>query len=457
MNGLESSDFDMKTLEDFGIRVPEILLPLEKHMATWPVIACDQYTQDKLYWENLYVQTSGKPSTLNLILPEIYLNDDKDSRIAQIRRTMKEYIDGDVFLPIRKCFVYIERSTPFGRLRKGLVALIDLEKYDWAPFSKANIRATEATIISRIPPRITIRKGAPLEVPHIMLLADDKEGLLVERTGSLSKSKNKRPLYDIELMCNGGSIKGWSVDSEDEIASVLDAVEKIALKKTAKDGSVFLFAVGDGNHSLATAKAVWDEYKKELKEKGKSESEIAENPVRWALVEIVNVYDRGLNFEPIHRVVFGANSRILVEKLKEKLGGQVEEIENASFLVESVKNSEGSFGFCFSENNVQKFLILRSDVEGLAVSALQPALDNVLDEFVKIGSIKRPVIDYIHGSDSVVRLGMKNDATGILLPPVSKEKLFDTINSKGPLPNKSFSLGEADEKRFYLECRKLFP
>lgn len=462
MNGLESThkntDFKMKTLEDYGIRVPEILLPLEKHMSTWPVIACDQYTQDQLYWDRLIVQTTNKPSTLNLILPEIYLNDHKEERIDQIRRTMTEYLNGDIFLPAKKCFVYVERTTPFGRLRRGLVALIDLDKYDWSPFSRTNIRATEETIVSRIPPRVSIRKGAPLETPHIMLLVDDKQRLLVERTGTLAKENNKKPLYDIELMCGGGgSIKGWGVEKVAEIKSVLDAVEKVASAKTQSDGSVFLFAVGDGNHSLATAKAVWEEYKIELREKGQSEGEINENPVKWALVEIVNIYDEGLNFEPIHRVVFGADSRVIVDKLKLKLGGEVVDVDNDKDLIDAVKNSECSFGFAFSENNVEKFVLLRSDVKDLAVSALQPALDAVLDEFALNDSKKRPVIDYIHGADEVVKLGVKKDATGILMPPVLKDKFFDTISSRGPLPNKSFSLGEADEKRFYLECRKLFP
>lgn len=444
----------MKTFDDFGIRMPEILLPVEKNMCAWPVIACDQYTQDKKYWEKVTSLTKGRPSTFHLILPEIYLEDNKDARIDQIRKTMESYLNGDVFAPVKKCFVYIERTTPFGHLRKGLITSIDLETYDWRPFSHTNIRATEETIISRIPPRIAIRKGAPLELPHIMLLVDDKKCHLVERTGSLSVSKP--PLYDIDLMCNGGSIKGWSIETEKEVNSMLEALQEIAEQKKEKDGSVFLFAVGDGNHSLATAKAVWDEYKSELKTQGLSDDQIAQNPVRWALVEVVNIYDDGLTFEPIHRVVFGVDSNYLLKKLSEKLKGRIREMNDAPSLVDAVKNSVSSFGFVYVENMVKKFTLMEIETNTLAVSALQPALEQIMKEFMSVNK-EKPVIDYIHGSEKVVSLGERNDAIGILLPPVSKEELFDTIRSTGPLPKKSFSLGEADEKRFYLECRKLFP
>ncbi|MCR4631821.1 MAG: DUF1015 domain-containing protein, partial [Treponema sp.] len=317
-------------LNSFGIRVPEILLPKNIDIKSWSVIACDQYTQDLEYWKKAEATAAGKPSTLNLILPEVYLNSpDKAERIEKIRKTMKEYLGGaeaeteaesaggagsgaagagcadggaGVFAPARECMIYIERKTAFGRTRRGLVAQIDLETYEWKPFSTANIRATEATIVERIPPRMEIRRGAALELPHIMLLVDDKDDLLVGGSGALAKKK--APLYDGELMCNGGSITGWAVESEDELEGLANAVSKIAEKKRAADGSTFLFAVGDGNHSLATAKAVWDEHKAKLIAQGADEAEIAECPVRFALVEIVNIYDTGLTFEPIHRVIF---------------------------------------------------------------------------------------------------------------------------------------------------------
>lgn len=439
----------MKNIEEFGIRVPEILLPQDMDISSWSVIACDQYTQDKDYWKKAEESTKGKPSTLNLILPEVYLNSpDKKERIEKIRKTMSSYINDGAFASPKKAFVYVERTTAFGRTRKGLVAQIDLETYEWKPFSKANIRATEATIVDRIPPRKEIRKGAPLELPHIMLLVNDKERLLIEETGNLVKGKT--PLYQGALMCNGGSIKGWAVESEDEIKAVAGAVNKIAEKNTAADGSVFLFAVGDGNHSLATAKAVWDEYKNELVEKGAGEKELVECPVRYALIEIVNIYDEGLTFEPIHRVIFNIGSRDLIKFLGEKLGGTAQEVSSKDELEACVKKSWADFGFSFMEGGNQKYVLLKTDIKELAVARLQPVIDEFLKD--KTGS----EIDYIHGSDEVLKLGSKENATGVLLPPIEKDSFFETINSRGPLPRKSFSMGEADEKRFYLECRRLF-
>ena len=272
----------MKSIEDFGLRVPEILLPKNIDLKSWSVIACDQYTQDKDYWKRAEDAAGKNPSTLNLILPEVYLNSpDKPERITKIRKTMKDYLDGDVFAEPVNGFVYLERKTAFGRVRKGLISQIDLETYEWKPFSKANIRATEATIVERIPPRMEIRRGAAIELPHIMLLVNDKDDVLVGGCGKIAKQN--KPLYDGELMNNGGSITGWSLTSEEELGSVTNAVEQIADRNKAADGSVFLFAVGDGNHSLATAKAVWDEYK--------ATNNVTDSPVRYALVEIVNIYD----------------------------------------------------------------------------------------------------------------------------------------------------------------------
>ncbi|BDC92372.1 DUF1015 domain-containing protein [Treponema bryantii] len=444
----------MKKIEDFGLSIPEILLPKNIDVSSWSVIACDQYTQDLDYWKKAEACAAGKPSTLNLILPEVYLNSpDKPERIEKIRKTMKEYIDGGIFDTAKNCLIYIERKTAFGRIRKGLVAQIDLETYEWKPFSKANIRATEATIVERIPPRMEIRRGAPLELPHIMLLVDDKDDLLVGGTGN--KVKSKAPLYDGSLMCNGGSITGWAVESENEIADVTEAVSKIADKNRAADGSTFLFAVGDGNHSLATAKAVWDEYKEKLTAQGADEAALKACSVRYALVEIVNIYDTGLTFEPIHRVIFGADVEGLISHLAEKLGGTVSELSGAAELDAAVKASWADFGFAYREggNGKQKYVLLKTGIKELAVARLQPEID----AFLKGASgSEKPEIDYIHGSDETLKLGERENAVGILLPPIAKDSFFETINGRGPLPRKSFSMGEADEKRFYLECRKLF-
>lgn len=454
----------MKKLEDFGIRVPEILLPKNIDVKSWSVIACDQYTQDLEYWKRAESCAAGKPSTLNLILPEVYLGaPDKPARIEKIRETMKSYIaegagsKNSVFDAERKSMVYIERKTAFGRMRRGLVTQIDLETYEWKPFSKANIRATEATIVERIPPRMEIRRGAPLELPHIMLLVDDKDDILIGGAGKLVRGK--APLYNGELMCNGGSITGWAVESDSEIAGVTEAVEKIAEKNRAADGSTFLFAVGDGNHSLATAKAVWDEYKEKLVAGGADDDALRDCPVRYALVEIVNIYDTGLTFEPIHRVIFDCDVEGLIKTLAEKLGGSVSEVAGAGELEATVKASHADFGFAYRESGsgAQKYVLLKTGITELAVARLQPEIDEFLKSAASAGaSAKKTEIDYIHGSDEVLKLGERDNAVGILLPPIAKDSFFETISGRGPLPRKSFSMGEADEKRFYLECRRLF-
>lgn len=450
----------MEKLEDFGLRVPEILLPKNIDVKSWSVIACDQYTQDLDYWKRAEAYAGGKPSTLNLILPEVYLNSpDKPARIEKIRETMKSYIaegagsQNSVFDAPRKSMIYIERKTAFGRIRRGLVTQIDLETYEWKPFSKANIRATEATIVERIPPRMEIRRGAPLELPHIMLLVDDKDDLLVGGAGKLVRGKT--PLYNGELMCNGGSITGWAVESDSEIECVTEAVSKIAKAKRAADGSTFLFAVGDGNHSLATAKAVWDEYKEKLLAEGADEASLLDCPVRYALVEIVNIYDSGLTFEPIHRVIFDCDVRSLILYLADKLGGSVSELAGADELESAVKASSNSFGFAYKFEGEQKYVLLKTEIKELAVARLQPEIDAGLKSSAKLDG-KTPEIDYIHGSEEVLKLGERDNAVGILLPPIAKDSFFETISGRGPLPRKSFSMGEADEKRFYLECRRLF-
>lgn len=435
----------MKKLEDLGLRIPEILLPKNIDLSTWSVIACDQYTQDKDYWKNVEEKAGNKPSTLNLILPEVYLGSpDKADRIKKIRQSMKEYLDTGVFADAKKCFIYLERKTAFGRTRKGLVAQIDLETYEWKPFSKANIRATEATIVERIPPRMEIRKGAPLELPHIMLLVNDKDDLLV---GANKPTDGRAPIYDGDLMANGGHITGWALESKADIEGVEKALNLIAEKNASPDGSTFLFAVGDGNHSLATAKAVWDEYKKE-------HPEDKDSPVRYALIEIVNIYDTGLTFEPIHRVIFNIDNEALIKNLAEKLNGNIKALDDADKVIKAVKDSWANFGFFYLDSKgKQKNVLLETKIKELAVARLQPEIDTFLKE---LPDQSKAEIDYIHGTDEVLKLGSKENSLGILLPPIAKDSFFETINGRGPLPRKSFSMGEADEKRFYLECRRLF-
>lgn len=439
----------MKTFYEMGVALPQILIPKNIDTEIWCVVACDQFTQDRNYWKNAEKIADGKPSTLNIILPEVYLNDsDKSERIKKIQETMKDYLSSNIFLPPENEMVYVERKTHFGRTRRGLVLAIDLEKYEWKPFSKALIRATEATIKERIPPRMEIREGASLESPHIMLLVNDAERLLVEGTGK--RVRGNAPLYEGKLMQESGSISGWKVKNDDDLEYVRSSLEKLYEKNKDPDGSAFLFAVGDGNHSLATAKAVWEKYKLENPDKAKDEK----CPIRYALVEVVNIYDEGLTFEPIHRVVFDSNKKNVIEKLASKLNGKLSNIVSENELSARVKNSNADFGFVFTENGKEKLVLLSTEIKELAVSKLQPALDEILQNESQSGN--KSEIDYIHGEEEVFRLGKKDNALTILLPPVAKESFFATINKTGPLPRKSFSMGEASEKRFYLECRRLF-
>ena len=452
----------MNLLETYGLKIPQILLPKDKaNLKKWSVIACDQYTQDKDYWKKVEQEVADFPSTLKITLPEVYLGDsDKQDRINNINKTMKEYLSNNIFSSPVEAMIYIERTTGYGRMRKGLVIAIDLETYDWKPFSTALIRATEATILDRIPPRMEIRRDAPIELPHIMLLVNDSEKSLVEKTGELAKSKSA--LYDTDLMMNSGHIIGWQVSDKDEIANVENALNQIAKKQTQKDGSIFMFAVGDGNHSLATAKAIWDELKTKNGGTKNSDGSISipqgmeNHNARFALIEIVNIYDEGLTFEPIHRVLFN------VENLLEKVAEQfkkincfvgIEEVSSEKDLANAVENSNADFGFVFEENGKITYKVLKTNIQELAVSKLQPALDEILADCKKENIDYE--IDYIHGTEEVFRLGGKNNATTILLPPIAKDTFFATIANSGPLPRKSFSMGEASEKRFYMECRQL--
>ncbi len=435
----------MKNFAKYGVQIPEILLPKNIDLSSWSVIACDQYTQDKEYWQNAKNAAASKPSTLNLIFPEVYLNEqNKDERISKIQSTMKEYLAENIFETHEAC-IYIERKTEYGRTRRGLVLAIDLEKYEWQPDSKALIRATEATVPERIPPRMKIRNGAALELPHIMLLADDKNDALVG--GAEKLAKKNVSVYDGDLMLNSGHITGWKVQGLEAEKLLETALSALAENGTDKDGNTFLFAVGDGNHSLATAKAVWDEHKKTL-----SDGEKETSPVRYALVEIVNIYDAGLTFEPIHRVIFNQDFDSLLSFVQEKLGGTTRKFDSEKELADFVADKDASgarYGF-ISKNTL---CVLETSITDLAIAALQPVLDEYLD---KNSKDKKNDIDYIHGTKDVVELGKKSNALSILLPPIAKESFFATINSRGPLPRKSFSMGEASEKRFYVEARKLF-
>ena len=432
----------MKTLGELGVKIPKILLPKKLDIKTWATIACDQYTQDKGYWQQVYSIVGSNPSTVKITFPEVYLGESgRQERIQNIKNEMQSYINKGIFAPPQEECIYLERTTRYGRIRHGLVVSIDLDTYEWKPFSKALIRATEATIVERIPPRMEIRKEAIIETPHIMLLVNDPNHILVEGIGK--RVKKNKPLYQGELMMNSGSVRGWSVSNEYDIEYFRASLQKIAEANTEKDGSIFLFAVGDGNHSLATAKATWEAYKK-------SHPGIKNCSMKYALIEIVNIYDTGLTFEPIHRVLFDINSDDLVNHIGENLGGKIEYLNNFNDLKNRVDNSKSDLGFIFESNGKIQFVFMKTDIKELPISQLQPAIDQFLISCNKKGSI-----DFIHGADELLRLGSQSGITAIYLPPIDKDSFFATINGKGPLPRKSFSMGEADEKRFYLECRQI--
>ena len=432
----------MNSFEPFALTVPRILLPAQKDLATWCVVACDQYTQDEHYWQRVAQITAGHPSTLNLILPEILLAHKSDAEIqdrsSAIQQAMRQYLAGGVFDDERSCFVYVERKTSYGRTRRGLVAAVDLEGYEWKPFSQSLVRATEATIEGRIPARKAIRQGAALEVPHVMLLANDSGDVFIGGAGTLAKQRP--PVYSGSLMLDSGSVSGWAVEAQSDLDEVRRSLDVLKGQCTDKDGSCFLFAVGDGNHSLATAKAVWQEEKQKVHPNEK---------LRFALVEIVNIFDQGLTFEPIHRVLFDCPSGALLSFLCERLCCDAVPCVTSDELEMTLKSSPSCVGVSWREGSLQHFALLDTHTKELVVSRLQP----LLDEFALQHGC---TIDFVHGAAEVLKLACKQGTAALLLPPINKASFFDTIARRGPLPRKSFSMGEASEKRFYLECRKLF-
>lgn len=398
----------------------DILLPKTKDFTKWSVVACDQYTSQPDYWDKVKETAGDNLSTLNMIYPEIYLNEENgEKRIENINNTMKEYLDKGVLEEIKNSFIYVERTVAGGKVRKGLVGAIDLEMYDYEKDSKAMVRATEGTVKERIPPRVKIRKNAPLELPHIMLLIDDEKDLVF---GSIEKGEK---VYDFDLMMESGNIKGYKVAPTDEIADAF-----LTLKNAQDKDNTLLFAVGDGNHSLATAKECWNLIKANL-----TDAEAKAHPARYALVEVVNIHDSSLEFEPIHRIVFNVNADEMLDAL-------LKFYPTANF-------ESGSQQFDMVINGVSKTIYIKEPAFELAVGSLQ----NFLDAYVK--EHKEAEIDYIHGDDVTIDLSKKENSVGFILSSMAKGDLFKSVRADGALPRKTFSMGEAFEKRFYLECRKI--
>lgn len=387
------------------IRIPTILLPKEEPIYTWAVNACDQFTSDAAYWQEVERITAGKPSTYNLIFPEIYLKDDPESRIEKINQNMRDYLADGVFKEVEGGFILVERTTPSG-VRRGIVLAIDLEDYSFEKGAKAPVRSTEATILERIPPRVRIRQNAPIELPHVMLLYDDRADIV------LKSVKKGEKLYDSPLNMGGGSVRGYFVENAQEI------IKKFySLVEGSEDK--FLFAVGDGNHSLATAKTCWENLKPTL-----SEEQRANHPARFALVEAVNIYDKALVFEPIHRLVKTQFAEQFINGLN--LGG-------------------GSFARAACGGTAKKIPFPANVPQGIR------ALDEYISEFLKEYGGE---VDYIHGDKELLGFTQSGGA-GVLLPAIAKEEFFPLIKEGGNLPRKTFSMGEGAEKRYYIEAKRI--
>lgn len=412
----------------------DILIPKnEIDMTKWSVVACDQFTSEPQYWEDVEKTIGTSLSTLNLIFPEIYLSKG-DAVIDKINKNMKEYIESDIFDEYKNSFVYLKRTLPTGKVRQGLIGAIDLEDYTFHKGSAGNVRATEGTVLERIPPRVKIRENAPLEFPHIMVLIDDINATVIEPLED--KSKNYQKIYDFELIKNGGHIEGYCVP-QSENQRILDALDVLARedefnrKYNVENLPVLTYAVGDGNHSLATAKTCWENIKKNI-----PKDELNSHPARFALVELVNLHDLSLEFEPIHRVVFNVDPQDLYSAIF-KFYPSAEEFDNGGKMI-----------VC-KWKNIEKSVWIKDAKNNLAVGTLQ----NFIDDYLK--NNPKASVDYIHGENVVNSLSKGDNTIGFLLPAMEKCDLFKTVILDGSLPRKTFSMGEANEKRYYLEGRKI--
>lgn len=395
----------------------DILLPADDETARfWPVVACDQFTSQREYWQELEKLVGDRPSALNIVFPEVYL-DEGYGRIESIQRHIRDYLSRGVLTErVHEGFVLVERSTRSG-VRIGLVGKVDLDCYDYTPESKALIRATEGTVISRIPPRVKIRQGAEVESPHVMLLCDDRERELIEPLYARRKELPK--LYDLELLMGGGHLRGYAVTGE-----LAKKTQEIIARQQSRSG--LYLAVGDGNHSLATAKTCWEQIKP-----GLTEAERESHPARYALAELVNLHCEALNFEPIHRVLFNVDAGKLIDDFT------------------SAVPCTGGEDIVFIHKGGRRGVKLTAAGDRLPVDVLQTFLDRWLEAHPETE------IDYVHGSAALEELSVKDGNCGMALKAMDKNALFPAIIAGGVLPRKTFSMGEAEEKRYYMECRKI--
>ena len=405
----------------------DILLPKTDAMEKWAVIACDQFTSDPEYWDRVRKNAEGAVSAINLILPEAELGTEREeAHIDLINRTMVEYVEQDVFAVYPGSYIYVERTLENGTIRKGLMGMVDLETYDFSAGSVSAIRATEKTVVERIPPRMRVRRGATVELPHILMLCDDHDRVLIEPVAAVKDSLKK--VYDFDLMEDGGHICGWLVEG-DAVKAFEDRLTtytaQIGAKYEGLSGIPMVFAVGDGNHSLATAKACYEELKA-----AHPDQDLSNHPARFALVELENIHDEAQVFEPIHRVVVKCDPKALLSAL------------------EKDACAEGGFPVKWYIGKESGTLTLDKAKSQLAVGVLQGFLDEYL-------GANEGEIDYIHDDDALIALADQENAIGFLLPAMEKSQLFRGVIADGILPRKTFSMGHSREKRYYLEGRKI--
>lgn len=419
-----------------GLAVPRIVLPDEQvDMQKWAVVACDQYVSEPKYWNEVekYVGTSA--SALHIMLPEIYLGRaDTQSRIEHTKKTMHYYFEDGVLMQLPSGFVLVERSIR-GKVRKGLMVLVDLDDYEYEKGKKAVIRSTEKTILERVPPRLEIRRGALLEMPHIMLLMDDKKDTVI---GPIHAEKHRlAEVYDFELMMDGGRVSGYLVDDKQLEQNALDALANLP------EYNGMRFCMGDGNHSLVVAKTLWEEAKKNM-----SEEEREYSPLRYALAELVNLHDEALQFEPIHRIVSKVSPSQCIQYVTDGLcreGAQARLV--FSRRKDKPRSDQTSIYFTSKESSGR--IEIANPMGKTAAELIQP----VLDEYLEQNAASK--IEFVHGDEAFLEQTVQYDTLGFYMPAMDKDTFFETVVRCGELPRKSFSLGEANEKRYYIECRML--
>ena len=425
----------MNAFESLPFRPADILLPKDCEYSKWSVVACDQYTSQPEYWQRVAEYVGRAPSALRLILPESCLEGPNvETDIMEINNTMSRYLREGRFVCHPDALFYVERILEGGKVRRGLMGMVDLEQYDYEPGAESLVRATEGTVLSRIPPRVAVRKNAPIELPHVMLLADDPDKTVIEPLAD--QTEDMTLLYDFDLMEGGGRLRGWELTQrqKEQVAKALTALadpEAFRARYHLKeDLPVLLFAVGDGNHSLATAKECYERQKRLTPPEHWDTL-----PARFALVELNNLHDTVLEFEPIHRVVFGVEPQQLLAAMEAYYPGLIHG-EGEGHMLPYV------WGDC------QRTVTIPNPKAQLPVGTLQRFLDDYLQN-------NPGRVDYIHGAQVARDLARRKDTIAFLLPAMGKEELFPTVIHDGVLPRKTFSMGRAQDKRFYLEARRI--